>query len=368
MNARSTSKLESIYTELRENVTSGKWGVGHRMPTEIELARKFGCSLGTVSKAVALLVHEGLVARKTRLGTHVLKSVPIQESSSLKLDAYAFIYTSAAHEGIKRSVQGFQDASLEKRRRMISLSTGDNYQEEAAIIARLSEFDVRGAAINPLILTSQDLLYFSQMLLAAKLPIVLVSVNLPGLNCPTVTADDFDAGYSMTKHLIDQGLKRIGFHTNHGRDISMRDRYQGYHRALRDAGLEENPDWVCRMSDMHPNYADPLREPTIQGAAYLERARGVEGVVCSYDFCAVGLIRAARAAGLRVPEDLKVAGMDGFAISNTGDISLTTYQVDHELMGRRAFEILDAIVNGVKIPNMETQIRGQVVIRDSTRV
>lgn len=368
MVARSTSKLESIYTELRQNVLSGKWKVGERIPTESELAQKFGCSLGTVSKAVALLVHEGIVERKTRTGTRILKNVPTQEASSIKLDAYAFIYASAAHEGIKRTVEGFQDAAQEKRRRMISLTTGDNYQEEAKIIGRLSEFDVRGAAIHPVIVTAQDRVRFSQMLLSSKLPVVLVGLNLPGLNCPAVIVDDFDAGYTMTKHLIDCGLRQIGFSTNHSGDLSMRDRYQGYHRALQDAGLPENPDWVMRESSMQPNYEDPLAEPTRLGAQYLEQAKGVEGVVCSHDYWAIGMIRAARAAGLRVPEDLKVTGIDDYALSNTAEISLTTYHVPSELMGRRAFELVDALVRGEENPKLETQIRGQLIARDSTRV
>lgn len=369
MPPQTTSKLESIYSELLNNLLSGKWQVGENIPIESELARKFDCSLGTVSKAVALLVHEGYVERRTRSGTRVLKNTiaPENNASIIKLDAYAFIYPSDQHEGLRRTVHGFQDRAKEMHRRLLSLTTGDNYQEEIEIIGRLSEFDVRGAAIHPVILTAQDRMRFTQLLVSSKLPIVLVGVNLPGINCSAVITDDFDGAYTMTKHLLDQGLTRVGFIADHSVDMSMRDRYQGYRRALCDAGIKENPEWVLREPSMLPNFEDPLAKPTEMGLHYLKRAKGVEGVVCVHDFLGVGLIRAARQMGLRVPEDLKVTGMDDYEISHTGDISLTTYRVPSEVMGREAFDLLDTLVNGTPDDATERLVKGELVVRNSSK-
>ena len=81
-----------------------------------------GVGKGTVSKALAVLVHEGFVERKARAGTTVTYGK--EGSKPGQLDAFAFIYPSEQHEGIWRTVKGFQDAARDAGRRVVMLTTG----------------------------------------------------------------------------------------------------------------------------------------------------------------------------------------------------------------------------------------------------
>ncbi len=284
----------------------------------------------------------------------------------MELDAFAFIYPSEQHEGIWRTVQGFQSAAHASNRRAVMLTTGNDYRKEAEYISRLSEFHVRGAVVYPKILTPEDQAAFSQLLVSARFPMVLASVNLPGLGCPTIGVDAFHAGYTMTRHLIAKGLTKIGFFSNGAGSVSMRDRYLGYRKAMEEASFPMLPEWVFLEPSMHLNFSDPVREPTELARAYLDRARGVEGVVCNTDFLALGLLQSAREFGLRVPKDIRITGIDDYALASRAEVPLTTYHVPYEAIGAKTFEVLEARVASKGLgPVSDIQIRGEIIVRSS---
>lgn len=359
-------KFKAIYNQLQEEILSGTFAVGDKLPKETDLAVRFDCSLGTVSKALALLTHEGLVKRRARAGTTVTTPPPDESAASVQLDAFAFIYPSNLHEGIWRTVKGFQKAAQEAGRRVVMLTTGVDFQREAEFLGRLSEFEVRAAAIYPIIPTPQDQVHFSKLLVDSKFPIVLVEVNLPGLGCNAVILDGFHAGCTMTRHMIARGAKRIGFFTNYAWSPTMRDRYRGYCWALEEAGIPHVQDLVYLDSAMHPDFNDPLAEPTRMAEGYFKTAGKLDAVVCGDDFLAMGCIAAARKRGWKVPEDLLVSGIDDYnAFAASKEVPLTTYRIPYEQMGRTVFETINGTLDGKPGEFFETQLRGEIVIRKS---
>jgi DNA-binding LacI/PurR family transcriptional regulator len=313
---------------------------------------------------LALLVHEGFVERKARAGTTVTYGAT--EPALTQLDAFAFIYPSEQHEGIWRTVKGFQDAAREAGRRVVMLTTGLDYQKETEFLSRLSEFDVRGAVVYPIIPTPQDQVQFSQLLVESKFPIVLAEVNLPGLGCPSVVIDGFHAGYTMTKHMIGRGAKQIGFFSNFAWAPFMRDRYQGYRWALEEAGIGEPAGGVFLDSSMNPDFQDPLAEPTALAGKFFDTAGKLDAVVCADDFLALGCITAAQKRGWRVPDDLLVSGVDDYStLAASHGVPLTTYRIPFEEMGAKSFELLDRVLSQkIAVPE-ERQLRGEIVIRQS---
>lgn len=361
---RPPKKLQAIYSQLREGIVSGEWPTGTKLPNETEIAQRFDCSLGTVSKALALLVHEGFVERRARAGTTVIYGSV--DPAASQLDAFAFIYPSEQHEGIWRTVKGFQDAAREVGRRVVMLTTGLDYQKESEFIARLSEFDVRGAVVYPFIPTPQDQVHFSQLLVESKFPVVLAEVNLAGLGSSSVGIDGFHAGHAMTKHMISRGKTQIGFFANFAWTPSIRDRYQGYRWALEEAGMGEPTGGVYLNSAMHPNFQDPLAEPTAMAHAFFDQAGKLDSIVCADDFMALGCLAAAQERGWCVPNDLLVSGIGDYsALTASCQVPLTTYRIPFEEMGRRSFGILDKILSSETSQPEECLIRGEIIVRKS---
>lgn len=378
--SQSKSKLDAAYVLLRRRIAEGTWQVGAKIPTEVELSRELECSRSTIGVAISRLVHEGFVERRTRIGTRVLRSTPLHEAGPganasggafPQLDAYAFIYSSELHEGIFRTVQGFQLAAREQNRRVVTLTTGTDYHKEAEFVSRLAEFDVKGAVMNPLVSSVQEQLQFTNTLRAARIPIVLAGATLPGSGCPCAMVDSFHAGHTMTRHLIDRGARKIGFLANHAWAHFMSDRHQGYRWALKEAGLAA-PEQGVRLEDSrHVSFTDPLAEPTALARTYLAGVdlADLDAVVCADDYLAIGLVRAAVEKGLRVPDDLKVTGIGDISIQPHEGITLTTYRVPYEAIGREAFRLLETSL-AARGPDIakpaNVLLEGQVVPRSST--
>lgn len=359
------NKQEFVYSQLRDRILSGHWTIGDQISTEDQLSTEFRCSRGTISRAVARLVQEKLVERKTRSGTRVISNSISRSASTLDLDACAFIHPSDQHEGVWRTERGFQQAAHSAKRRTFMLSTGTDFRREAEIVGRLIEFNVKGAVLFPVILTPQEMAYYTQMICACPLPIVLVELNIPGIGRPSVVVDGLHAGYTMTRHLLQQGLRRIGFLANYAWAPYIRDRYLGYRQALEEAGVPFDESCVSMESAMRPNFEDPLQDSIRSAHQYLDKNTNLEGVVCSHDFIALGLMQAAQARGIRIPESLKVTGIDDYGISSVGEVPLTTYRVPYEKIGQQAFETLNILMRGETCSPLETQVRGEIVVRQS---
>ncbi len=360
----STSKQNFIYSELLNRITSGGIACGGFLPTEGELAAEFNCSRGTVGRAIVRLVQEGLVECKQRIGSRVIRNSVAAPVAKLDLDACGFICPSEQYEGVWRSVLGFQQAAHKASRRTLTLSTGTDYQRETEIVGRLGDFNLKGALLFPMIASSVAMAFYSQMILTSPFPIVTLELAFPGMGRPSVVVDGLHAGYTMTKYLLEKGLRRIGFLAHYAWAPFVRDRYLGYRQALEEAGIE--PGSVLLEQRMTPDFVNPTEESFQIAKGYLETsARDTEAVVCGSDFMAMGLIRAAEARGMEVPRDLKVTGIDDFAVAATACVPLTTYHIPYDKMGSVGFDMLNRLMAGETALPTEVQIRGELVARQS---
>lgn len=365
MQAESLKKLDHVYQQLEYRITSGQWKVGEKIPTEAELAIEYRCSRGTVSKAVARLTHEGMVVRKTRAGTIVTRNTTDHKGPALDLNACAFIYPSDQHEGIWRIARGFQQMAHQANRRTLMLTTGAEFQQEAEIINRLVEFNVKGAVIYSVIPNPQEQIHYAQIIQDCPFPVVLVELNIHGTGRPAVVADGLHAGYTVTRHLLQQGAKKIGFLSNYSWVPYMRDRYLGYRQAMDEAGLSDLQSLVSLAPSMHPSFDDPLQEPFQVARDYLQQHPDLEGVVCSTDFLAHGCVRAAQELGWNVPKKLRVAGIDDFQMLPPITPALTSYHIPYEEMGQAAFARFEECLRTGQPDSTEQQLRGQLVVRAS---
>lgn len=362
-------RLKSLHESFIERISDGQWAVGQTLKPAKELAKEFDCSVGMVSKALAMLAHDGLVEQRKRIGTRVISGNIAQHKDavpSIRLDAFAFIHPSELHENGWMTAVGFQKAAAASGRRVVTLSTGVDFKQEAEVVRRLDEFDVQAAAILPILVTPEDHIKFAKLIIDAKFPIVLVDHCPAGVDCSSVQFDCFHAGFTVTEHLLKTGNRRIGFLTNNGLRLSGRNRHQGYVWALREFGLQPDPGLVCFETNSHPDFEDPYREPTAMAKSYLQRVNiaKLDAVVCSNDVLAIGLMRAANELGMKVPDDFRIVGIDDLQLS--GQMGITTYRPPFEALGIHAFEMLNSLSNGQRSDPSALSLRGNLIIRKTT--
>jgi GntR family transcriptional regulator of arabinose operon len=159
------------------------------------------------------------------------------------------------------------------------------------------------------------------------------SAGVPGAVC--VEDDNTGGGYLLTRYLLSLGHTAVGGIFK-GDDAQGPARYAGFTAALRDAGLPL-PDghvyWYTasdREDFLDRGETAPLR------AFAAGRLAGCTAVVCYNGEAARLLVRALRAAGRRVPEDISVACFDASSYSDAGPLPLTTLTHGRESVARHA--------------------------------
>jgi LacI family transcriptional regulator, repressor for deo operon, udp, cdd, tsx, nupC, and nupG len=200
-----------------------------------------------------------------------------------------------------------------------------------------------------------------QRLMDLGLPIVLVNGALAGLDAPCVSTDDVAAVQLAVQHLEHMGHRRIGAALGQLRYVPARRKRRAFLETLVEHDLV--PDDVD---------AEDLVVSTAYTAQGGERAaddlidRGVTGIVCGSDVMALGVVRAARRRGLRVPEDLSVIGSDDSQMMEFTDPPLTTVRQPAEALAQAAsLEIAEQIAGSTPHAG-EVLHRPELVVRGST--
>jgi LacI family transcriptional regulator len=168
---------------------------------------------------------------------------------------------------------------------------------------------------------------------AGSVPVVLLNPEVQLQGCDTVSIGNFQGAYAMVRHLAGLGHHPIATITGPTQNIDARQRLDGYRAALRDVGLEADPDL-----EFHGNFTE---RSGYEAALELMRQRArPTAVFVANDHMAVGVMGALQEAGRQVPDDIALGGFDDIAMARYLTPALTTVHVDMLQMGERAVELL----------------------------
>lgn len=180
---------------------------------------------------------------------------------------------------------------------------------------------------------------------------VVWGARVPGQRYRTVGTDNLVGGRRATAHLCRLGRKRILFIG--GVDMEAQQRRSGYLEALREHGIQHNPDLVAEV-----HFELDAAEAAV--TRLLGRGIAFDGVFAASDLIALGAIRAIRRAGLSVPEDVSVVGYDDILLSQLSVPALSTIRQDT----RRAGALLvSSILDGDS--DLEGLLPTDLIIRES---
>ncbi|HEX2915742.1 MAG TPA: LacI family DNA-binding transcriptional regulator [Chloroflexia bacterium] len=196
-------------------------------------------------------------------------------------------------------------------------------------------------------------------LLDLKLPSVLVDHYFPELALDMVSNENYNGSIRAVRYLIEKGHRKIGF-INGLAHYTVQRRLEGYRRALEEAGIPFNWDYVIK-GDL-----------TIDGGVNAAHEVARKGVDCTAYFCAndqtaFGFLQGLRAHGLEVPRDISVVGFDDTETARLVTPALTTVRADPEGLGRMAVRKIIERVNYPDLPVTQTLLYTSLVERDSVR-
>ncbi|MCP4379855.1 MAG: LacI family transcriptional regulator [Hyphomicrobiales bacterium] len=187
--------------------------------------------------------------------------------------------------------------------------------------------------------------HFTQ-LIADGLVIVAIDLGatVNGIDLPidSVSFDNRKAGYLATRTLIENGHTKIGYVSATTPTVSRQERFQGYKDALLEANLHPHPSPVSApVAAFGFDDTNAVEHGEAAARELLAAVPKLTGIVAINDMHAIGACAALNEVGLRVPEDVSVVGIDDVQISKFVDPPLTTVYQPFELLGSKAFELLD---------------------------
>ncbi|WIA55504.1 LacI family DNA-binding transcriptional regulator [Sphingobium sp. WTD-1] len=173
----------------------------------------------------------------------------------------------------------------------------------------------------------------------AGIPAVVVATGHAPASLAAVSIDDRGAAYEMTRHLIGLGHNRIGFIKGHPNLSASEERYQGYIRALGEAGIALDDALVEQGFFTYRSGLDAAEH-------ILARDNPPTAIFASNDDMAAATVAIAHRNGLDVPGDLTVCGFDDTSLATTIWPELTTIRQPISAMSRAAVDLLVRHIKG----------------------
>lgn len=325
-------RYQRIYEDLKAKILDGTYGEGARLPIEHALCEQYGVERITVRKALELLVQDELIVKHAGVGSFVRSGQTAREASSAS-NTLLFVMHRNTND-IRSNPSAFNSMlffAVEKA------AKGFGYSLQYVGITQEDD-------VMELVRRSNACGVFLVSTLPREVIDALVRANIPCIclnhfddRLIAVVPDNVCGVYDAVTQLCLAGHRRVGFIGGIAEAVNAAERYEGYRRALIDAGYEldlalvQNGTWTYESGRMAMQRLLELdsRPTAVFGAS---------------DMMAIGAMEAIRNAGLRIPEDVSVIGFDGTDACKFCVPQLTSVTVDPEQMARVACEHLDMLV------------------------
>lgn len=189
-------------------------------------------------------------------------------------------------------------------------------------------------------------------------PFVTLNALWPGIDCPTILPDNYGGTRTAVEHLLTHDHQRVGFVGSLMQE-DMRQRYEGYRAALKEAGIAFDPRFVFETDD---NIEDGGRKAARE---MIEAGLPCSAVVVATDLNALGLMKELTAAGYNVPDDVAVVGFDDITIAEQSKPALTTLRQRFPDLGAKAADILLQRLDGNETAKGPVYVPTKLIVRNS---
>ena len=360
----SVPKYQQLSQTLERQIAAGQWTEG-RAPTVRGIAEEHDVSIVTAARALQVLRDKGLIRTVERSGNFIV--APSQRLGERWLLCLRITPGPLREQTAAVTTTGFEKTA---RRHGVVFDTttiaGDGSLGDEELRTRLAEARVRGLCglfLLPWRLDEAGARFDERLLCACKaaaLPVVLIERNLRGagraLEYDLVASDDLAGGRECTRHLLDQGRRRIIFIT--GSPVSSHDdRVAGYLREMHRDGL---PATVIEQP------ADLTPQAAYTRLAEQVRASGADAVICYQDYTAVGLMMELLRLGIAVPDAVALVGFDDLPLGSMFTPGVTTYRLPAEEMAEEALRRMRERLRDPALPPCRLVVPGKLIVRGSS--
>jgi GntR family transcriptional regulator of arabinose operon len=353
-------KHRQVFDRLYAEIKSGFYKPQDRLPSEAELGKSFDASRITIAKAVNELQRLGLVSRRAGAGTYVLPGL------SKAGHVFGLLIPDLGRTEIFEPIcQGMMRSPLASSHSLLwGHAMADEAQQEKEAEQLCRHFiaqKVTGVFFAPLEYTEKKDEVNARIVQAldrAGVRVVLLDRCYEPYpfrsKYDLVGTDNRRTGFQITQHFLSMGARRIAFIARPFSAVSVDARIAGYREALfmSGIGLKEN---LLRCGD--PSDLDFVRQ-------VLSECRP-EAVVCANDLTAASFMQGLANLGVRIPEDLRIAGIDDVKYASLLPVPLTTHHQNCADIGAVAMVTMLERVATPDLPGRDVLLQTRLVIRKS---
>jgi len=330
----------------------------HRQPSIKDIARLARVSHPTVSRALqnSPLVNAATAARIRKIAEDAgyRASAVARGLVTRRTMTAGLVVTTAADPFASEVACGVEEAANKHRYSVFMASSNADPECERKLVQAFAERRVDGI----IVISSRVGALYLPLLKELNVPIVLVNDQYPGDFVHNVTIANQEGSRAAAEHLIEQGHRRIAYLGDRNGYQSDAERFRGYKEALAAAEIEFAPELAVE--------GDGRPEAAIEAMEGLLKLNVPPTAVCCYnDMTALGAMRAIRACGLRVPEDVSVTGFDDLFFAAYLKPALTTVRQPMRRMGQMAMENLFKLMMGEE-SIAQVSVEPQLIVREST--
>jgi GntR family transcriptional regulator of arabinose operon len=357
---RTLPKYRQIFDDLKQEIETGRLRPRDKLPTEAQLGERYQASRITVAKAVNELMQQGLVSRRAGSGTHVLGGT---EPSG---HVFGLLIPDLGRTEIFEPIcQGMMASPLSKPHSLLwghAMGEADLQAEDAIRLCHhYINKKVAGVFFAPFEFSpSKDdaNLAIASTLEKAGIPIVLLDRCYAPYPYRSqhdlVGIDNRTAGYMITSHLLDLGMKRPVFVLRALSASTVFGRISGYREALRDRGVAMQDDLVREGDTADPKFVKHILE-----------ALKPDSFVCANDMTAGRLISTLASLGISVPEQMRVVGIDDVKYAALFSVPLTTQHQNCFEIGAMAMATMLQRVEDPSLPVRDILLQTTTIVRES---
>ena len=330
--------------------------------TIYDIAKKTGFTAATVSRTLNNKGYISDEARKTIFSAaEELNYTPNPAARSLKTKKTNQLMLSMPHARdffYFDMIEAVQNVAKSQGYSLIVNYSEDDKDEELRMLNNVRENFVDGLILISLNFTENHLKEISKI----NYPIVLSSISNNWITGETnfdyVGADTQKGIYLSTRYLIGQGHTKIGYVGLPSKTQVWDERHRGFCIAMEEAGLDIDKNFV-----MTGGYKESFGyEAGLRFAGMQDRPTAI---CASTDLIVLGLYRAFKQEGLKVPDDVSIIGMDNIVINDMVEPKISSVSISQADIGRTAAEIIFKRLNGSSEPHFNIIFQPSLVIRDS---
>ncbi|HBC88900.1 MAG TPA: hypothetical protein DCZ94_18310 [Lentisphaeria bacterium] len=333
---------------LKKRISDGEYT--STFPSTNDLVRELGVSPMTINKAVGELVREGLIYRKIGSGTFI----NTRKKEKKKTGRIIYFVPDKAY-GLRHPFHagvflGMTAAAMDAGCEAIFQDSEANLLD--MIFKRSKELSFDG-----IIFSRWD---NRKMIdeISKVIPMLEIGISDVSERIPSVHFDDENGACKAVRYLIGLGHRRIAFITGYMTWKEGERRFEGYKKALREAGMIFDGSLV---------FEDEWNDPAGYRCAsrMFQLAERPTAIFFTSDHMAFGAMPCIREKGLTIPGDISIIGFNNVEASAYVEPALTTVEIPFQNTGARAFKCMCAMACGVRPSEEELMLETRFIIRNS---